>query len=363
MTVPVPRSAFRVLHVASGREWRGGQRQVLYLAEALAARGIQQVVVTGAGTRLERELLAAGCPVAATPWTTALDPRVIAAIVRAARSSSTRPLLHAHDPHALTLASLAALRLKAPLLVTRRVDFPLRRPWLWRRATRVIAISEAVRGVLEAGGVPSEQITVVHSGIPLAQSSPMPLALHAQLGLPNDAPLAVSVGALVPHKDYPALLSAAGILRERCPALQWVIAGEGPERARLEQLIDALALAERVHLLGQVDDGRRVIAAGDLFIASSREEGLNTSVLDALHLGVPVVSTSAGGLPEAVGEAGVLVPPRDPDALAEAIERLLTDPAERERIRVAGRAQAASFSSDRMAEAMLAVYDSVAPAP
>lgn len=354
---------FRVIHVASGREWRGGQRQVLYLAEALAARGIEQVVVTGAGTRLERELRAAGCPVVAAPWATALDPRVAFATMRAARASSLRPVLHAHDPHALTLASLAALRLGAPLVVTRRVDFPLRRPALWRRAARIVAISETVRRVLEQGGIPREKITAVPSGIPLTRAMPAPLDLRAQLALRPEAPLAVSVGALVAHKDYPTLLSAAGILRERCPALQWVIAGEGPERPRLEQLLDALALEGRVHLVGQVDDGRRVIAAGDFFIASSREEGLNTSVLDALHLGVPVVSTRAGGLPEAVGEAGVLVPVGDADALAAAVERLLADPAERERLRVAGRARAATFGSDRMAEAMLDVYDSVASAP
>lgn len=357
------RFRFRVVHVASGREWRGGQRQVLYLAQALQERQVPQVVVTGAGTRLERELVAAGCGVAPAPWRTALDPRVIGATIRAARASAHRPILHAHDPHSLTLAALAAAWLRAPLLVTRRVDFPLRRPFVWRRATRVIAISEAVRRVLEAGGIPAERITVVHSGIPLHAPPPVPLDLRHRLGLRPDAPLAVAVGTLVPHKDWPTLITAATILRERCPALQWVIAGEGPERSALEARIETLAVNDRVHLLGQVEDGRRVIAAGDIFVATSREEGLNTSVLDAMNLGVPVVSTSAGGLPEAVGEAGVLVPPGDGDALAQAVETLLGDRSVRYRYRVMARARVADFSSDRMADAMLAVYDSVASPP
>jgi L-malate glycosyltransferase len=351
----------RVIHVASGREWRGGQRQVWYLVRALAAREIAQLVVTGQGTRLDRELRASGCPVTGVGWTAALDPRALSGLLRILRQHrGARPILHAHDPHALTLAAIAAGWHHLPLVVTRRVDFPLQRSTLWRRADRVVAISQAVRRVLEASGVPAGRIVVVPSGIPLDEPPSERFDLRRHLGLPCDALLAVSVGALVPHKDYTTLVSAAALLRDQLPRLHWIIAGEGTERARLEHQAGRLGVRQSVHLIGQVDDGRPIIAAGDLFVATSREEGLNTSVLDALALGTPVVSTDAGGLPEALGEAGVLCRRGDAEAVAGAVAELLGNGARRESLRAAGRRQVTHFSSERMAEGMLSVYDSVA---
>lgn len=362
MTLQAPPTGVRVVHIASGREWRGGQRQVYYLAQALARRGARQLVVTGRDSRLARDLTGAGCPVADATWRAALDPRALVALLRAARPGSAGPpILHAHDPHALTLAAIAAARYRLPLVVTRRVDFPLRRPWLWRRANRVVAISQAIRRVLEAGGIPAERIAVVPSGIPLDAPPPVPIDLRARLGLAAGTPLAVSVGALVTHKDYPTLLRAAAALRRRCPTLHWVIAGEGPERVLLEAQRSALGLDGAVHLIGVVDDGRPVIAEGDLFVASSREEGLNTSVLDAMALGVPVVSTDAGGLPEAVGDAGLLCPRGNAEAIASGVGQLLEHPDRREHLRLAALERVRRFSSDRMAEGTLSVYHSVAP--
>jgi glycosyltransferase involved in cell wall biosynthesis len=354
--------SFRVIHVASGREWRGGQRQVWYLAEALAARKVDQLVVTGGGTRLERELRDSSCPVSGVTWSSALDPRALLGLMRAIRTPHPSPtILHAHDPHALILAALAAGWHRLPLVVTRRVDFPLRRTLPWRRADRVVAISQAVKGILEQSGIPSERIVVVPSGIPLNHAPPAAMDLRSALGLPPNARLAVSVGALVAHKDYPTLVRAAARLRELRPALHWVVAGEGRERSQLELLSRDLGVERAVHFIGQVDDGRSVIASGDVFVATSSEEGLNTSVLDALALGIPVVSTRAGGLPEAVGEAGVLCSGGDAKAVAHAVLALLDDPARHATFARAGPRQAAQFSSDRMAEGMLTVYHSVAP--
>ena len=352
-----------VVHIASGREWRGGQRQVCYLTDALHQAGrVRQLVVTGRGTRLAAELERRGVAVAAVPWGPAFDLRATWALWRVlAGRRSDGPLLHAHDAHALTLASFVAAWFGLPLVVTRRVDFPLRRPFLWRRADRVVAISEAVRRVVVASGVDAGRTEVVPSGIPQPDDSVAPLDLRARLGLPVDAMLAVTVGALVPHKDHATLIAAAAMLRERCPALHWIVAGAGELRRDLEHRIGERGLADRVHLLGEVPDGRAVIAAGDLFVASSREEGLNTSVLDAMALGTPVVSTDAGGLPEALADgAGLLCRREDPAALAAGVARAAGDPVLRRRLVAAARNRVLRFGSDRMAAGMLAVYHSVA---
>src|SRR6266850_8302644 len=143
-------SELAVVHVASGREWRGGQRQVCYLTRALNQEpGISQLVVTGRGTRLAGELERSGVRVSPAPWGGAFDLRVLRHLFRALREFGVgSAILHAHDSHALTLAALAAAWVGLPLVATRRVDFRLRQAWLWRRADRVVAISEAVRRVL-----------------------------------------------------------------------------------------------------------------------------------------------------------------------------------------------------------------------
>jgi L-malate glycosyltransferase len=351
-----------VVHVASGREWRGGQRQVWLLARELQRAGLgNQVVVTGAGTELAARLRSDDVRVGEAGWHSGLDPRVLLAVLRQVRAGAA--LLHAHDAHAVTLAGLIALLTGVPLVATRRVDFHLRRPGLWRRAARIIAISSAVADVLTDDGVDPARIQVIHSGVDLeAARRAEPLNLRSQLGLGLETQLACTVGALVPHKDHATLLHAARLLAGSFPALHWVIAGDGELRPVLDWLAAELGVADRVHFLGHVSQPLRVIAAADVFVMSSREEGLGTSVLDAMARGIPVASTSAGGLPEMLHEgAGILVPPRSPDALAGAVRRILCDPDLRQRLIAQASRSVESFSAERMASEVLTVYRSCAP--
>lgn len=352
-----------VVHVASGREWRGGQRQVWLLARALRQAGLaDQVAVTGGGTELASRLEHDGIRVHQARWTVGLDPRVLPAVVREIRAGGA--LLHAHDAHAVTLAGLCSVVTRVPMVATRRVDFHLRHRGFWGRATRILAISGAVADVLVEDGVSSDRIVVVHSGIDLdAARQAEPLGLRERLGLPVETTLACTVGALVPHKDHVTLLHAARRLASRFPALHWVIAGAGELRTVLEWLASELDLTGRVHFLGQVADPLRVIADVDVYVMSSREEGLGTSVLDAMARGIPVASTSAGGLPEMLQHgAGLLVSPRDPEALAGAVQRILTDEELRRSLVERASRAVERFSADRMAAEVRSVYRSCAPA-
>jgi glycosyltransferase involved in cell wall biosynthesis len=351
-----------VVHVASGREWRGGQRQVWLLARELKRAGLAgQVVVTGAASELAVRLKREDVRVREARWESGLDPRVLLPILREVRAGGV--LLHAHDAHAVTLAGVVASLTGVPLVATRRVDFHLRRPGFWRRASRVIAVSSAVADVLTHDGVDPARIQVVHSGIDLdAARRAEPVGLRRQLGLAPESTLACTVGALVPHKDHATLLHAARLLAPRFPALHWVIAGEGGLRPVLEWLTAELGLAGRVHLLGHVSQPLGVIADADVYVMSSREEGLGTSVLDAMARGIPVASTSAGGLPEMLYQgAGILVPPRNPDALAGAVRRILCDPDLRTSLVDRAARTVESFSAQRMAAEVLTVYRSCAP--
>lgn len=357
MTAP----ARRIIHLASGREWRGGQNQVLLLTQALAkaSNDLKQVVVTGRGTPLAERLRAAGIPVRGVGWHIGLSPGALAGALGEAHREPS--LLHAHDAHALTLAGLAATVSRSPFVVTRRVVFPIRRTGFWVKADRVIAISAAVRRALERDGIPSSRIVTVYSGINVERvRTTQAGAIRAELGLPGSTPLAVSVGALEVSKDHATLIEAAAALRSRQPELHWVIAGEGDLRSRLEGLVAQLGLEDRVHLPGSLTEPLQLIATADVFVMSSKEEGLGTSVLDAMALGVPIAATSGGGIPEMLdGGAGLLSEPGDAPALAASVGRLLSDGPLRESVRRAATTRVAEFSDRAMANGVLSVYRSV----
>ncbi len=324
----------RVLHIDSGREYRGGQDQVRLLTRELARvaggeGGLEQRLLTRRASTLARRVAAHGTSVREVPWGPSLDPRALWRLYLEA--SVFRPdVLHAHDTHGLQLAYWTRrLSGRGPgdpaLVATRRVDFHVGPRSVWHRVDRVIAISEAVRAVLLADGLAARDITVVPSGVDVEEirrNAATPYNVRARLGLAAGTPLAANVAALVGHKDQDTLLRAAHAARPTRPDLHWVIAGEGELRAALEATLMRLGLGDRVHLLGQVAEADALIAEADVFVMSSKEEGLGSVVLHALALGKPVVATRGGGLPEIV-PAEWLSPSGDGEALARNVVRAL----------------------------------------
>jgi glycosyltransferase involved in cell wall biosynthesis len=239
------------------------------------------------------------------------------------------------------------------LVATRRVDFHLRPGSVWHRADRVIAISRAVRAVLEADGIAPRDISVVASGIDpdeVRRAARTPLNVRARLGLSPSTPLAANVAALVGHKDQHTLIRAAHAARAARADLHWAIAGEGELRGSLEAALAGLGLSDRVHLLGHVAEADALIAEADVLVMSSKEEGLGSVVLHALALGTPVVATRAGGLPEMVPEPW-LVPVGDADALAHRVVEALDHPSPIP--------LPSQFTASSMAAGVLAVYRSL----
>ncbi|HEX9283775.1 MAG TPA: glycosyltransferase [Gemmatimonadales bacterium] len=350
MPLPPP---LRVLHVDSGRAYRGGQNQVRLLLRELAREGggLEQRLVTSGGGELARRV-AALVPVVPVPWTIGLDPRAWWGLRGEARAF--RPdILHAHDGHALRLVRWAGGRRASRVVATRRVSFPVHRGSPLRGADAVIAISQAVRAALLAGGVPPARIVVIPSGIDpdeVRAAAATPLAIRSRLGLPAGAPLAVNVAALEPPKDQRTLVRAAHAARELRPDLHWVIAGEGKLRRALQDESARLSVRDRVHLVGYIPEADGLIREADVLVMSSQEEGLGTVVLDALALGKPVVATRGGGLPEIV-PAEWLVPVGDAQALARKVVAALDHPSP---VPLPPR-----FTAPAMAAGVLALYRSL----
>ncbi|MEP6590030.1 MAG: glycosyltransferase [Gemmatimonadota bacterium] len=349
----------RIVHVASGREWRGGQKQAWLLARELQRLDVPQVVVTGVGTELDRRLGDVGVRTHAVGWQAGLSP----AAARGAWVESRRggAILHAHDGHSTTIAGMAATLSRVPFIATRRVDFPLRRQGFWGRADRVVAISEAVRSIVVESGIDPDRVPVIHSGIDVdAVAGTSAQGARAAVGLSTDRPLALATGALVDHKDHRTLVLAAQHARASNPELIWAIAGEGPLRGLLERQIADLGLHDTVRLLGHLPDPLPLVASADCFVTSSKEEGLGTAMLDAMALGRPVAATAGGGIPEIlVDGAGLVVPVQDAAALATAVLRIIQDRALATDLGQRARERVARFSARRMAEEYLALYRSL----
>ncbi len=316
----------RVLQVDSGREWRGGQHQVWLLCRELARHsGVEQILVTRQDSELARRVGSDGVDVRGTAWEIGLDPRAWWHLRRTI-SAFQPDIIHVHDSHALTLAATVALG--RTLVATRRVDFRVGRFGAWRRPDRIIAVSVAVKDVLTRDGIASDAIVVVPDGIDpdaVRRASTPPLGMRHQLGLSEDAPLAVNAAALVDHKDQRTLVRAAEYARTLEPGLHWVIAGEGPLRADLTAEISRLRLGERVHLVGFVERVDALIAEASVFVMSSKLEGFGSVILNALALGRPIVATAAGGIPEVL-PADVLVPPGAAEPLAHRVSEMIKHP-------------------------------------
>jgi glycosyltransferase involved in cell wall biosynthesis len=289
-----------------------------------------------------------------------LDPRVVPAILGELRVRSA--VLHAHDAHALTLAGISAALTGAPLVVTRRVTFPLRHRFFWRRACRVIAISESVREALTAAGIGADHVVVVPDGADIkGMQASAGQGLRELTTFPFKGQLAVTLGALTPEKDHSTLIGAAALLAPDLPNLHWVVVGDGHLRTRLEQEILQFGLQERIHLLGDMPDPHIALASADVFVLSSRAEGFGSSILAAMALGLPVVATRVGGAPDLLESGGgLLVPPGDKVQLAAAVYRVLTDQGlSRDLTRVA-QEMLGRFSIGAVAEQVLEVYRSCA---
>jgi glycosyltransferase involved in cell wall biosynthesis len=358
------------LHIDTAKTWRGGQNQVLLTVLGLRALGHRSMLVAHAAGEL-RQRAREGLELVPLAPKTEMD---LGAAWRLSRLvKQLRPdVVHAHDPHGVAMASLALSMSteldKPPLVAARRVDFHMKdnalSRWKYRQVDCFICASEAIRQMVIADGVPAARVVTVLEGIDLGHVEAAPVAnLHAELWLPHHAPIVGNVAALVPHKGQRHLIEAAAIVVTKVPDARFVIAGEGELRPALERQIKDHHLEKHVFLAGFRPDVLSVHKAFDIFVMSSVTEGLGTSLLDAMACGKPTVATTAGGMPEVVvdGQTGLLVPPRDHEAMANAIIRLLSDARARRAMGAAGEARVRErFSAERMVQDTLAVYRRVA---
>lgn len=356
----------RVCHVDPELGFSGGEVQVFLLMEGLCARGHENLVMCQPQSRIEEEARARGFETAAVKMRSDLD-FLGARTAKRVLAGSEVDLVHLHTGRATWLGGLAAHWCKKPAITTRRMDRRVKRGWRTRKiyaelVSRAVAISGPVADCLREGGVPEEMIRIIHSSIDPAALVPTKSRTEARraLGLDPDRPVIASLVSLVHRKGIDVLIEALARM-QRADALA-IVAGDGPERARLEELCAARGVSDRVRFPGRITDKQGLLAAADLYCLPSRAEGLGVSALEAMACGLPVVASRVGGLAEAVvdGECGLLVEPEDADALAAALDTVLEDPDLARRLGEGGRARvAASYTAERMVERYEDLYREV----
>ena len=357
-------SAASSLHLDAGRDFRGGQRQVLYLLEGLRERGHRVLLCSPRQSPLHERALATGIPCAPLTLRSGLDFASAVRLVRLVRSGNF-DLVHAHDAHSHSIA-LAAQgigrhpALSQHMVVTRRsvgqAAGRLDKLKYVQEGVSYIAISNTVRESLLRLGVAAQRIAVVPSGI-----MPRPAARHGAdpWGLGDRGVRVIgTVGHLTREKNHALLLESFALLRRTHSNVHLLIAGDGPMRAALEHRAAGLGLTPHVTFAGHVEDPSTVYAALTVFALSSDVEGLCTALLDAMAAGIPVATTAAGGVLEIArhGESALVVPARDPAALAGALSRLLDRADLAQQVIDGGRRVAARHGVERMVDGTVAVY-------
>jgi glycosyltransferase involved in cell wall biosynthesis len=378
----------RVVRVIARLNIGGPAQHAILLAAGLDRARFVTTLVTGVVGRGEGDFSgmahARGVdPVVIPELGRAIHPaRDLTALIKLIRLFRTlRPdIVHTHTAKAGTLGRLAARLARVPVKIhtfhghvlegyfsrpVTRVFLEIERQ-LARTTDRLVTVSPRLKAQLLAMGIGRpEQVEVVPLGLDLERFRRARLAsptLRPSLGLTGGTPLLGIVGRLVPIKDHATLFQALERLHDEGPAVHLVVIGDGEERARLEALAGRLGLGARIHFLGWRVDLETILKELDVVTCASRNEGTPVALIEAMAAGIPVLSTDVGGVADLVTheETGWLVPSGDPDAMASAIRRLLSDRLLGARLAAAGQVAALDrHDVTRLVSRVEALYSAV----
>ncbi|MBZ5534400.1 MAG: glycosyltransferase family 4 protein [Acidobacteriia bacterium] len=354
----------KILHLDTGRTLRGGQQQVLFLMQGLASRGHSQILLIPSGAPSGVQARRAGFLVTEIP----LGPLANLAAVPRIRTMIQRfqpDVLHLHDARAHGFGYLANRTLMRPMVVSRRVAFPLRMNY-WSRykyfalQQRFIAVSLYVKGLMVQSGIPAQLIDVVYDCVDLTLQRGR--KSREKPSVSADQFLVGTVGALEPEKGHDLLIEAMGRLRSALPHCRCIIAGEGSLRPRFQARIAALQIEDTVQIISPPDSLTDFLRGMDLFVLPSRVEGLGSIILLAMRCGIPVLASNAGGIPELVEDnaTGFLFEKDEAGALTQSLRTLGENPAQRNSVIERAAAKISDqFSIEAMTEATLGCYQRV----
>ena len=371
MTPTSPSRLYTILHTESSLGWGGQERRIMSEALAMRARGHRLLMACDPRSELYPRALREEFPV--LPLTFGGWGNLTAwwALRRHLQTAGVDILnTHSSLDSWVGLAAWRSLKPRPRLVRTRHLSTPVSGNWPTRRLYRapgaIITTGESIKELLATRlGVPRSRIFSIPTGVSLTEFSPREADpdLRAELKIPPNAGIIGSVAVLRSWKGHLFLLEALRELINRGGSVFLALVGEGPYRVVIEEKVAALGLEPWVRMVGYQDRVAPWIALMDVVVlASYANEGVPQALLQAMAMAKPVVGAAVGGIPEVVipETTGLLAPPRDPSALAQAMARLLDNPAWARNLGLQARQLVVTrFSLEEMAARVEAVYDGI----
>jgi glycosyltransferase involved in cell wall biosynthesis len=323
-----------ILHIDTDDEWRGGQQQAVYLIEGLLSKGIKNIFCCQKDSLLEKYFKKNNIEYFTLPLKSELDIYSAIRLAIFVKKNKVK-IVHCHNSHALSIAIMMKYFINVPLFASRRVDFKLKNnifskfKYSTSKLDRLVCISDNIRKVVENCGISANKLITIRSAINLAK-----------VGIINEDNVARirhneykgnfvfgTVAAHTGHKDYPTFIKAAKLVIDRYPEILFYAIGSGKLTEQLSQQINSLGLSKNFILAGFKSNVYDYLSSFDVFVISSKLEGLGTSVLDAMNCSLPIIGTNAGGIPEMLinERNGLIVDKKKPELLANAIIRMYED--------------------------------------
>jgi len=352
-----------VFLIDAGREWRDSQGQILYIARELRKKTIAAHLILEPGSEILRRASAEGLPALPVRMHGRMGWLVRKILVREMRARGCK-LVHVHETFgaALGLAAAAAAQVPVRILSRPADSSPLEGGLPFPSLDAVIAGTEAVKSILIRGGVPEKGIEVIPPGVDFTRFTSLPpgdlVRRELELG-PED----FLVGAVLPLEDergQQAFLEAAAIVGGQAPKVKIVVLGEGTLRLEAGEGQDVPVMEGLRYYLGHRADAPRILSSLNMFVVFSHLDGLGGYLVEAMASGLPVAAVDVGAARDLIThrESGLLVPPRNAKALADAILKVHFDRNLAARLAAKGREAALEkYSSEAMARRIIGVYE------
>lgn len=361
----------KVLHISSEYTWRGGEQQIAYLIEELQKLGVDNFVACRKDSVFEKHCIDNQIEHLSLPFKSSYEIGSAIKIKKYCKNMEI-DILHMHSSRGHTIGVISSLLgNKSKLVLSRRVDFPVKGNWLskWKynysKIKRIICVSEKIKEVMTPFIKDKKRLVVAHSGVDINRFKVNKNTgiLHKEYQLEDDVKIVANISALADHKDYPTFINAVEEFKKISDEkIKFFIVGEGNLRGEIEGLIEAKGLKDAIIMTGFRNDVAAIFPELDVFLITSKEEGLGTTVLDAFANNIPVVATAGGGIPEMVEHknTGLLYGIGDYKGVANGVKTMLEDEKLAQRlVEEASEKLKSEFTKDQTAKKTLEVYKSI----
>ncbi len=364
----ITKQPLRVLHISSALSWRGGEQQLAYLFDSLDKLGISQLILCAKDSEMETYCKEKSWNYVSQKKVSGFDI-FFAKKIKSICKKMEVSLIHTHDAHAHTFAILATtlFKNKTPLIVSRRVDFPIQKSksskykYNHQSVKKIVCVSDKIKEIIAIDIQDKSKLITVHDGISLSRFKNTHVSgkLKQLVGVTNQIVIG-NTSALADHKDYFTFIDTIEKVNENRKDCHFVIIGNGPLEDEIKKYASNKGI-KNLSFLGFRTDIPEIFGDLDLFMITSKTEGLGTSILDAFACKVPVLATAAGGIPEIVidNKSGLLCPIKDSHCLSIKLSLIIDDNGLKKKLIHGGNKILLAHSELITAEKTLAVYQSI----